>query len=389
MKRTNTFNLCPEGDELLELADDCSRLWNELNYKRRQTFFDGEMDWSSDKLYHIYKNKIGSATTQQIIRKNNESWKSFFALLRQKKQGKLPNNIKKIRPPSYWKDRKTGERKLIATIRCDSYTVEENTVKLPFGLKVRWKGHNKWKGKQGRLEIKYDKLSKKWYAYQPVEVKPRHQPKSDKYAYVDLGVKYLITAKIEDIKKPIAYSGSPLLSDWWYWNHRIQKHQSELEKVNGKKMSKRMSRLFRKRKRRFRHKVNTIIHRFVEMCWENGVSKIVAGDMKGIRREAKFSRKSNSMIHNFWSHKYVIQRLIEKSEEFGIEVKLISERGTSSMCPVCESDNITRRKRYFRCKNCGHEAHRDVVGAMNIGLVHSGEVDNRRVASPLIVDIQS
>ncbi|RLG36381.1 MAG: hypothetical protein DRN91_08100 [Candidatus Alkanophagales archaeon] len=81
MRRTNTFNLNLGKEEeviLHEWADNCSRMFNEINYKRRQSFFSGEFDWNTDEFYHKYKKLIGSATAQQIIIKNNEAWKSFF-----------------------------------------------------------------------------------------------------------------------------------------------------------------------------------------------------------------------------------------------------------------------------------------------------------------------
>ena len=47
MKRTNTFNLNPREEEaiLREWADNCARMYNEINYKRRQSFFSSEFDW--------------------------------------------------------------------------------------------------------------------------------------------------------------------------------------------------------------------------------------------------------------------------------------------------------------------------------------------------------
>ncbi len=122
MKRTNTFNLKPTEEQesrLFKLADNCSRMYNEVNYKRRQSFFSGKIDWNTDELYKKYTRIVGSATAQQIIIKNNEAWKSFFFLLKRKKQGKLQDNIKKIGVPGYWKDRKTGERDLRILIRND------------------------------------------------------------------------------------------------------------------------------------------------------------------------------------------------------------------------------------------------------------------------------
>jgi transposase len=81
----------------------------------------------------------------------------------------------------------------------------------------------------------------------------------------------------------------------------------------------------------------------------------------------------------------------EVAEEFNITIELIDERGTSSTCPRCGSNQITRRGRLFKCQGCKLEANRDGVGAVNIGLAHGavfpGEVINRAVACPLEVRI--
>jgi len=73
------LNLTKEQEpRLFELVDNCSRMYNEVNYKRRQSFFGGEIDWNTAQLYKKYTMIVGSATAQQIIIKNNEAWKSFF-----------------------------------------------------------------------------------------------------------------------------------------------------------------------------------------------------------------------------------------------------------------------------------------------------------------------
>ena len=67
MRRTNIFKLKPTKEQerkLFESADNCSKLWNEINYKRRQSFFSGKIDWNTDKEYNKYKRLIGSATAQ-------------------------------------------------------------------------------------------------------------------------------------------------------------------------------------------------------------------------------------------------------------------------------------------------------------------------------------
>ena len=377
MKRVNKFRLRPTKEQekvLFSLCEMSAVLWNKLNYIRRQAFFEGRFDWKEgvDELYNEFKPILGSATAQQIIRKNNEAWKSFFALLKLQKQGKLPSHIRKISPPRYWKDRLLNKRKLMTVIRNDCYKIEEVRGKkylvLPKGLKIRITGEIRWRGKQGRLEIHYDDLTGRWYACQSVEVdQPRRAISSEKRAFVDLGVINIITAWIEGERQPIAFSGKPLLADWWYWTKKIAHYQSIAMKVNKRYTTKRIRKYYRKRQLRFRHAINTIVHRFVKLCYEKGVTEIVVGDVSGIRENNNNkNNKVNAMIHNFWSFRYIVNRLITTAENFGIKVKFVKENYTSSICPRCGSTNALKHKRSFKCLDCGLKAHRDVVGVLNI-----------------------
>ena len=397
MKRTNKFRLRPTKEQenvLFILCMMSAVLWNKLNYIRRQSFFEGRFNWEEcvAELYKEFKPIIGAATAQQLIRKNNEAWKSFFTLLKLKSEGSLPSHIHNISPPRYWKDRKTAKRRLMTIIRNDIYRIEEDRKKkwliLPKGLRVGVTGSIRWKGKQGRLEIYYDHLTGRWYAHQNVEVdQSRHTISSTSAkAFVDLGVMNIITAWIEGEKQCVAFSGKPLLSDWWYWSRKISEHQSELKRVNDRNISKRLRKLYRKRQRRFRHIINTIIYRFINLCLKKNVSEIIVGDVTHIRDNNDKGNKINAIIHNFWSFRYIIERLKTTAENFGIKVKLVRERGTSSRCPWCGSERKRRHKRLFKCLSCGIEAHRDVVGALNIALLY-GEGFNRVLAHPLLLGV--
>ncbi len=89
MKRVNKFRLRPareQEDVLLSLCEVSAVLWNKVNYRRRQSFFRGEIDWDSEEEYDVFKKILGSATAQQIIRKNNEAWRSFLRLLKLKRE---------------------------------------------------------------------------------------------------------------------------------------------------------------------------------------------------------------------------------------------------------------------------------------------------------------
>ena len=382
-----------QSQRLHTIADACARLWNEINYRRRQSFFAGAIDWEWRELYKRYKGIFGSATAQQIERKNQETWKSFFALLRLKKEKRLPEHIKRVSPPGYWKNRRTNTRKLIILIRRDLYHIKENELWLPKKLHVKWVGKPNWTNwsKQGLLTIAYDAVKGRWYARQPVEVKPPHQPLSNRRAFIDLGIINLLSIAVEGEQQSIVYSGRPALSDWWYISKKIQRLKSIARTVNKRESTIQIRRLHRKRRCRYHQYVNTIVRRAVEYVWYRGVSKLVVGDLRGILANVHGRRKTNTMTHNFWSHQYVIQRVREVAEEFNITIELIDERGTSSTCPRCGSNQITRRGRLFKCQGCKLEANRDGVGAVNIGLAHGavfpGEVINGAVACPLEVRI--
>ena len=296
-----------------------------------------------------------------------------------KKEGKLPEFIEKVRPPRYWKDRKTGKKELRTYIRNDCYKIEEvngkKYLKLPKGLKIRVTGNLKWKGKQGRLEIYYDSLNKKWYALQSVKflytlsLKERDTEKyveSTKRAYIDLGVINIITGWIEGERSAIQFSGRTLLSDWWYWTKKIGEYQSTAKDMNDEYTTNRIKKISRGRKARFRHGINTIISRFLRICKDRNVGEIVIGDIAHIRDRVKYNKKANSEIHNFWSFRYIIQRLKTTAENYGIGVREISEAYTSSYCPFCGTRGVRRYRGLFYCPECNKVMNADVVGVLNI-----------------------
>jgi putative transposase len=176
--RTNRVALFPnryEEEVLFDIGLACARLWNELNYEKRQAFFNGELspgkrDEINRRYYHKYKGVLG-VNAGQVVNKNDGAWNAFFELLKHKKQEKsrLPPHIKKVSPPGYWKDRETGEKSIHILIRNDRYYLEpisENEgyiVLEDFDLKIKYVGRIRWEGKQGRLEIVYE--AGRWQAY--------------------------------------------------------------------------------------------------------------------------------------------------------------------------------------------------------------------------------
>ena len=117
------------------------------------------------------------------------------------------------------------------------------------------------------------------------------------------------------------------------------------------------------------------------------MSEIIVGDITHIRDNNNKGNKINSLIHNFWSFRYIIERLRTTAENLGISVRVVKESYTSSRCPWCRSKNVRKQKRLLKCLDCGIEAHRDVVGALNIALLY-GEGFNGVLAHPVYVPLR-
>jgi len=77
-KRTVRLRLFPnrfKEETLFDIGLACARLWNELNYEKRNAFFNGELtimkrDEINKKYYHRYKEVLG-VNAGQVVNKND------------------------------------------------------------------------------------------------------------------------------------------------------------------------------------------------------------------------------------------------------------------------------------------------------------------------------
>jgi len=143
-ERADVVRLLPSGAQerkLMRLADLSAKLWNELNYERRQQWSGGQrvdLEGTKRKYREKYKGALGPHNADAVIIKNNEAWGSFFSLLKSKKEGRLPKH-ERVSPPGYWKDREEGKRKTIFVVAGDSYAVDEvnHVIRINVGKRKR------------------------------------------------------------------------------------------------------------------------------------------------------------------------------------------------------------------------------------------------------------
>jgi putative transposase len=381
VRRTNTFAVRPLSDQdeqlLRELLDASASLWNELTYERRQQFFDGESVWDTADYRKQYVGVLGSATAQQVIRKNSEAWRSFFA---------AQEDGEDTAPPGYWGNEDEG-RELRTYIRNDQYTLEtgeRSRLEIPVGqdlkeeyglgyhdrLRLEVAGDPKWEGEQGRLELYSDEVDDTFRAFQPVTVPDsrRDSPLADESAALDVGANNLV-ACTTTTGQQFLYEGRDLFARFRKTTEEIARLQSKLRE--GRYSSRRIRRLYRKRTRRRDHAQDTLVRDLMERLYDEGVATMYVGDLTDVL-SAHWSAEVNEKMHQFWAYRSFIDRLATTAEEYGITVEVESEAYTTAECPVCgERDDTVRNGDVFRC-SCGYEGHADLGASRTFLERHAG-----------------
>jgi len=385
MKRSVKVKLQPSKAQekiLFELAQATAIVWNKLNHQRLKQFKKfGKIDFNGTEkeAYHEFKNWIGGSTVQQLARKNAEAWHSFFSLNRKKKKGELPEWLKP-RPPKFIKE-ENSRKIFIIPLRNDQYRIKGNAIELRrLGkfkkLEIQFKGRIHFKGKQGRLEIIYNPVKRKWYAHVSLTVREKLEggewvklprtPIGSLSAGIDLGVNNLMAVYVES-GESFLVNGRPLKSIDFYWRRKIAEYQSKLNK-SGAKTSKKLKRMHERAKLQAKHYINTAVRQTVRRLYELGVSRIIVGYPKGIARNSDKGRRQNFILSHVWRFNTVIKRLKEVAEEYGIQVLLVDEAFTSQICPLCGQRHSNARfvRGLFKCHREGIVMNADLVGAFNI-----------------------
>jgi putative transposase len=360
-------------------------MWNEVNYARRRMFFEKrgvDLKATYKEFYEKYKMLIGSATTQQVLNKNDEAWNSFFKLLKLKKENKLPPFITKVNPPGYKK--KNNKRILWAILRKDQYRIESDKIVFK-GLgaigwiEIRCKGLIHLKGEQSRLEIHFDQDKKKWYAHISFEVAEKavrrewtsipKQPKNNLVAGIDIGVNNLMAIYVENGLAKLV-NGRPLKAISHYWRVRITEYQSTLNRY-GLRTSRRLRSMYSKWRRRVKAYIDSRVRQAIEWLYNTGVSIIKIGYPKNIAQE-----NGNFNNVHVWTYGYLLRRIYEVAEEYRIAVVYVSEAYTSSKCPIHGERCGSRVKRgLFKCTRLNKVFNADLVGAYDILMTPSPERD--------------
>ncbi|MEM3229319.1 MAG: zinc ribbon domain-containing protein, partial [Fervidicoccaceae archaeon] len=90
---------------------------------------------------------------------------------------------------------------------------------------------------------------------------------------------------------------------------------------------------------------------------------------KYIAQNSSKSSKINFEVVHTWTYGYLLMRIAEVGEEYGIRVELVSEESTSTTCPLCKAKNQDHKRVYrglFKCYKHSKVFNADLVGAYNV-----------------------
>ena len=99
----------------------------------------------------------------------------------------------------------------------------------------------------------------------------------------------------------------------------VEEAQSTLNRY-GLKNSKRLSQMYVKWRRQVRHYIDAKVRQAMEWLYDVGVSRIKVGYPKNIAQE-----KGNFNNNNVWTYGYLLRRIFEVAEEYGMDVVYVDE----------------------------------------------------------------
>jgi putative transposase len=139
-------------------------------------------------------------------------------------------------------------------------------------------------------------------------------------------------------------------------------------KTKGSRRHKRLMRAKARMKAKHRRVMRDIEHKvsraIVDVAVERKAATIAIGDVWDIGDSAEKGKIQNGRLSR-WNHGKIRQYVKYKAEAEGIKVTLVDEAFTSQTCPQCQQRHKPKGRNYS-CPACGFQAHRDVVGQINL-----------------------
>ena len=372
-----------EFKNLKYLCHIAKNLKNQAIYNVRQHYFNNKKYLSYNENYKMLKNsenykKLNSNMAQQILKEVDESFKSFFALLKLAKKGQYNG---KIKLPNYLdKDgfttlvigfvRLKDDMLIVPYSNSFKKTHQEVKVKLPSVLKDK-------KIKEIRIIPKqHSRYFEIQYIYKVEEI--QRELNKENVLGIDLGIDNLCTC-VTNTGASFIIDGRKLKSINQYYNKINAKLQSIKDKQKIERTTLRQKRITRKRNNRINDYLSKAARTIVNYCLNNDIGKLVLGYNEDFQRKSNIGSINNQNFVNIPYGK-LRDKLIYLCKLYGIEFKLQEESYTSKASffdgdeiPIYDKENPQeyifsgkRIKRGLYQTSTGKLINADCNGALNI-----------------------
>ena len=372
-----------EFRNLKYLCHIAKNLKNQAIYNVRQHYFKNKKYLSYNENYKMLKNsenykKLNSNMAQQILKEVDESFKSFFALLKLAKNGQYNG---KIKLPNYLaKDgfttlvigfvRLKDDMLIVPYSNSFKKTHQEVKVKLPSVLKDK-------KIKEIRIIPKqHSRYFEIQYTYEVKEI--QRELNKENVLGIDLGIDNLCTC-VTNTGASFIIDGRKLKSINQYYNKINAKLQSIKDKQKIERTTLRQKRITRKRNNRINDYLSKAARTIVNYCLNNDIGKLVLGYNEDFQRNSNIGSINNQNFVNIPYGK-LRDKLIYLCKLYGIEFKLQEESYTSKASffdgdeiPIYDKENLQeyifsgkRIKRGLYQTSTGKLINADCNGALNI-----------------------
>ena len=342
----------PKTPKLDMLASEAGRAYSKVislmrKVKRKKGFWLSQ--GAVQKYMRLKGYNLHSQTLQAIIQSYFDSLKSYFRVSKSNPDAKPPK-----RTPHFYKVRWIQ----------NGITFKDGVVRLSNG-----KGNApitlKSDVRPAYVEMYFQRGSYYFSLVYEVQIPPKR--KTGKAVAIDMGEIHPIVS--HDGEDTIIYNGRALRAIKQYLNKFKAYIQSKMDRCKHRsnrwyRLKRIKTKILAKLNAQIKDAEHKITSRFISDCIKAKADTIVMGDIKGIRKRAKFSKKSNQKVHQ-WAFARLQSMICYKAELAGLKVKFVSEAYTSQTCPRCGSRKKPTNRNYH-CNHCGFAYHRDGVGAINL-----------------------
>ena len=376
------------------LSHIAKNLTNEAIYNIRQYYFNEGLYLNYEKNYTLLKNSdnyrlLNSNMAQQILKEVDNSFKSFFALLKLAKKGKY--NFKDIKLPNYL------DKNVFTTLVIGFVRIKNDTLIIPYSYsfasehkRISIKIPTVLKDKKIKEIRIIPKLNARYFEIQYVyesKIEKLNLNKENALG-IDLGINNLCTC-VTNNGKSFIIDGRKLKSINQFYNKRNASLQAlrDTEKKIKEKIKLLQAQIATKRNNRVNDYLSKTARMIINYCIENDIGKIIIGYNVTFQRNSNIGKVNNQNFVNipYGKLRYKLEYLCNM---YGIKYILQEESYTSKASffdgdylPIYNADNPQeytfsgrRVKRGLYMTKKGNLINADVNGALNI-LKKSNAVD--------------